>query len=469
MSRNHINLAEPVRPTSVASKEPSRRGRALVVGAIVFIAVWGSGLATLGGPSQKISSDRGFFSRVRTFIIGGGVSGLRGEEAGRINILLLGMGGEGHDGPYLTDTMILASVNPATKRAGLLTIPRDLVANIPGYGYRKINNANAFGQAAGGNEAAMKLAREAVEHTFNQPVHYVVRLDFAGFDELIDAVGGITVNVERAFTDPQYPVEDGTDRTEILSFDAGAQHMNGATALKFVRSRHGTNGEGSDFARSRRQERVLTALRDKVLQSPLSPQYIASLYTALQKNIATDMGIGDMVRFFSLAKDFESYQLRSVALEDGPQGVLVGRLTSDGAFVLEPRGFDYGILRDLAANLLTDAAAIPNRPRVQVQNGTAISGAAAGAAEFLRGQGFEVVRVGNAARRDVPKTVIFDLKDGARASDLARLKVLLNAPALPLTPAVRGHLPTSTVESVSTVPQDVDFLVILGPDQQSQN
>src|SRR3989339_397234 len=167
---------------------------------------------------------------------------LTGENDGRINIMLLGMGGVKHDGPYLTDTIILASLNPTTSDLALLSIPRDMAVSIPGNGVRKINSANAYGEAREPGSGA-KLASEALSSTLQVPIHYYFRIDFGGLVSLIDQLGGLKINVDRAFVDNQYPSNDSLVQT--ISFAAGGKLMPAERVLEYVRSRHGSAGEGS--------------------------------------------------------------------------------------------------------------------------------------------------------------------------------------------------------------------------------
>ena len=211
-------------------------------------------------------------------------TGLKSDH-GRINLLLLGTGGPGHEGPYLSDTMIFASIDKKGKDIVLISIPRDLWApNLSA----KINSAYAFGIERGDG---LQLVEETVSLLFGMPVHYAFRLDFNGFVEVVDLVGGLVVNVEKPFVDNRYPIAgleddlctltiekeqiDGqevevvkvsdqekirisdlndsndpfTCRYETIEFAKGETLMDGQTALKFVRSRHGSSQEGSDFAR----------------------------------------------------------------------------------------------------------------------------------------------------------------------------------------------------------------------------
>lgn len=129
------------------------------------------------------------------FLISSDDKQLAGEKENRINVLLLGMGGLDHDGPFLTDTVIVASFKPSTNQVALISLPRDLLVPIPGYDWRKINNANAFGEMANPGQGG-ELAKKVVNEIFDLPINYYVRIDFAGFKQIIDDLGGVTINVE---------------------------------------------------------------------------------------------------------------------------------------------------------------------------------------------------------------------------------------------------------------------------------
>ncbi|MEI8232879.1 MAG: LCP family protein, partial [bacterium] len=169
-------------------------------------------------------------------------------DAGRTNILLMGIGGEGHEGGDLTDSMLFVSFNLLDNTADIIPIPRDIW--VPSM-KAKINTAYHYGKERR-SDGGLALAKSAVAETLGVPVHYAVTLDFQGFVKAIDAVGGIDVEVQNTFDDYKYPipgketVEPESDRYEHIHFDAGLTHMDGATALKFTRSRHAEGDEGTD-------------------------------------------------------------------------------------------------------------------------------------------------------------------------------------------------------------------------------
>ena len=232
---------------------------------------------------------------------------------GRTNILVMGKAGGTHDGPDLTDTMMLVSVSLINRDVKIISIPRDTwIPEIRA----KINSAYYWGNRknpGGGIVFAKAITTEVV----GVPIQYGAVIDFSGFKDVIDELGGIEVNVENSFTDYLYPIAgrendtcDGDPqfmcRYETLIFNAGLQKMDGDIALKFVRSRHAEGIEGTDIARESRQGKVIDAIKNKLLDK--------RTYT----NIGRDISILKVV-------------LRSVQTDiDYPTAAILARLVYDG-------------------------------------------------------------------------------------------------------------------------------------------
>lgn len=241
---------------------------------------------------------------------------------GLTNVLFLGLGGEGHESPDLTDSIMLVSLKHEDNSVALISVPRDIWVDTL---KAKINTAYHYGNEkrdGGGRD----LSKSAVGEVLGLPVHYVLALDFDGFIKAIDAVGGIEVNVERTFDDYQYPIpgretaEPESERYEHLHFDAGPTHMDGKTALKFARSRHAEGEEGTDFARSLRQQKIILAFKDKLLETKtfLSKDTMQEVLGSFQASIDTDIKEEDYGSFLKFFLSFESsgQSLRSIHLED---------------------------------------------------------------------------------------------------------------------------------------------------------
>lgn len=222
---------------------------------------------------------------------------------GRVNILLLGKGDAIHDGPNLTDSMMVASYDIAAKKISLISLPRDIWSSTL---EEKINAAYAFGEAKkkGGG---MILAKSEIGAIVDLPIHYSVVIDFDKFKDTINLLDGLDVTVENSFTDNEFPIKGKENdlcnmsagkedieykcRYETISFEKGLQHMDGETALKFARSRHATDDEGSDFARGKRQQKILSALSTSMLNVAKSGNVkkLEALYEELNSAIERDI------------------------------------------------------------------------------------------------------------------------------------------------------------------------------------
>ena len=265
------------------------------------------------------------------------------QTNGRTNILLLGIGGGSHDGPNLTDTIMLASIDAKVNKVTLISVPRDLW--VPDL-HEKINSAYSDGQDQT-PPRGLALAKSVVGKITGQPIHYGFRIDFQGFVKAIDEVGGVDVTVDRTLDDYQYPISGKEDETcghtedEIkeytknasdssaltffpcrykhLHFDPGKQHMDGETALEFVRSRHAAGPEGSDFARAARQQKVIEAFREKIfsLETVFNPNRLANLYTILQTSIDTDIKQEEIGLFLKLAPKLRSAKIENAVIDYG--------------------------------------------------------------------------------------------------------------------------------------------------------
>ena len=297
---------------------------------------------------------------------------LKQSEEKRINVLILGVGGGSHEGPDLTDTIIFASLDPKTKKVMLASIPRDLwVPELKA----KINSAYTDGekkQKGGG----LLLAKSIVGRVVGQDIDYAIKIDFGGFIKAIDMVGGLDVDVANTFDDYAYPITGReidpcglsdidvasfsaqiatgsatesdffTCRYEHLHFDRGQTHMDGTTALKYVRSRHAFGVEGSDFSRSKRQEKVIRAFKDKIfsMQVLLNPGQAVDLIKVVKDSIATDIKEEEYDDFIKLAQKLQGASITSGIVdsgdtESGREGLLMNPQTTidyGGAWVLIP-------------------------------------------------------------------------------------------------------------------------------------
>lgn len=216
---------------------------------------------------------------------------------GITSILILGKGGEGHTAPDLTDTMMVVYLNQNSKKINILSLPRDIW--IPAI-RAKLNSAYYWGKQKSENN--FEIVNTSVEGITNIPVSYTAVIDFSLFKDLINSLGGINVNVENSFVDTKFPILgkendlcDGDKlylcRYETIFFEKGVTNMDGEIALKFVRSRNSEGDEGTDLAREARQQKVIEALKGKVLSKEilLNPKKIQEIYNITNSHIETDL------------------------------------------------------------------------------------------------------------------------------------------------------------------------------------
>lgn len=216
-------------------------------------------------------------------------------------ILILGKGGEGHTGSDLTDTIMVGYLNSSLNKINILSLPRDIwIPEIRA----KLNAAYYYG--------GFKMAGDSVTSITGLPINYTIVVDFSLFKDLIDGVGGIDVDVPNSFVDEKYPIEgkendlcDGDKmfkcRYETIEFIQGKQKMNGELALKFVRSRNAIGEEGTDLAREKRQQKIISAIKTKILSRDviLNPSVLKKLYQITMSHLETDI---DKEMLYSLAK-----------------------------------------------------------------------------------------------------------------------------------------------------------------------
>jgi LCP family protein required for cell wall assembly len=419
-------------------------------------------------------------------LVRSGEKAISGEADDRVNILLLGIGGAGHDGAELTDTMIFGSYRPSTKELGLISIPRDLTVFVPGQGYRKINAVNALAEqkkSGSGRDATAKV----VSDMLGQPVPYTVKIDFHGFAEVIDALGGVDVYVDRSFTDTTYPVDDELGSVKTVSFVKGWAHMDGATALEYSRSRHGGSGEGTDFARAARQQKILLALKERALSMDviLNPTKLSRIMGIIQKNVQTNMNAFEMMKFAKYIPDISTDRIAMHVLD--ATGGLLYETNINGAYVLLPYEEDWSDLQSLAANIYAHDVPGTRTPlpspgqaptatlTVEIQNGTLTTGLGGDTAQLLQSSGFTVALVTNAENRKTEKTIIYDFTDGKKGTELSALKGYLKASVvMTKIGSMKTHevipdavMEKKTLEALKKSETPIDFLIVLGQDSTS--
>ena len=355
--------------------------------------------------------------------------------AERVTVLLLGIDQRPNEDPRTTrtDTMMVLTLDPRTKTAGMLSIPRDLYVPLPDRGQERINTAHVYGGPA--------YAMRTVEYNFGIPVQHYVRVNFTALITLIDLVGGIEIYNERDIDDPLYPNESyGYDPFKLA---AGWHSLDGATALKYARTRHGD----SDFYRIRRQQQVIMALREKFVSSDAVTKVLPNAPAILQtlnESIVTDLSHVELVQLALLAKDISPEKIARVAIDE--TAVQPWTTPGGGSVVIPIRDR----LRELREQLFNPAgvAATPETGVLGIQNGTQTPGLAAGAKAALEAKGYRVVEVSDAPKT-AARTLIFDRKGKRRFAEQVARDL---------------GLPAVAVLSSADPQSAVDVVIVLGDD-----
>jgi polyisoprenyl-teichoic acid--peptidoglycan teichoic acid transferase len=348
-----------------------------------------------------------------------------------LNIVLLGSDKRPNSGAWRTDSMIVVSVDTQNNVVRLLSLPRDLWVYIPGHGQNRINTADLWGELARAGSGAEKV-KQTIYYNLGIPIHYYVRVDFQGFMRIIDAVGGIDVDVE-------CPLPD-------INLTAGMHHMDGKNALRYARSRYSTN----DFDRGRRQRKVLMALWDQGLSLDIVPK-LPELWRSMSDAFQTDLSLDQVINLAYVGAQLKPNRILSRAI--GPSHVQ-SWITPQGAAVLLPR--EDKIRTMLESFYATESSQVNDSDKVQVRvlNGAQRQQAEELAAAGLRWAGFKVTGTGPADRQDYAQTRII-----IYTGNLAAARQV----------AVELAVPESAIQDVTGAPQPdgahpVDLLIILGRD-----
>jgi LCP family protein required for cell wall assembly len=258
------------------------------------------------------------------------------ESSQPINVLLIGIGGDSHPGGTLADSIMVASIDAKHNTISILSVPRDLYVNIPGYGKQKINAAHSFGELnkkqTGGGPA---LLEQVVADTLGVPIHYFVRVDFDGFKKIVDTLGGVTIDVKTPIYDPLFP-DAKLKGYDPFSITAGIHKLDGKTALKYARSRETT----SDFDRARRQQEIVKAIKDKTLTPEVlvNPKKVTDLISVVGTHLLTDFSANEVSDLLKIAKSLNDPTVNNQVLGVGDSSPLLTSGRSPiGASIIIPR------------------------------------------------------------------------------------------------------------------------------------
>ena len=382
------------------------------------------------------------------------IPGWSGTE--RVNILMLGVDLRcDEEGPTHSDTIIVATIDPVSQSAALLSLPRDLWVEIPDFGVNRINQAYFNGQAYEYPGGGPQLAVETVEAFLGVPIDYYVAVDFNAFVEFVDLMGGIVVEVPERIEDPNYP--DNCYGYDPFTIEPGLQRLDGQTALKYARTRATFGG---DVDRAGRQQQVIMAVRQQATQLDTLPQLLFNapqLWQSFQDNVSTNLELSEALQLANLVRNLPGENMRNYVLD---YTYVYNDTTFDGQQVLVPVREKVRALRDEVfappavptpvIEALPTAITIEDA-RVAVFNGTPTFGLAGETQQYLLRQNVNVTDIGNADSATYTATQIIDY--GSHPGTVQYLVRLMNIPPL-------------NVSTGTNPAGDFDVLVILGSDWQ---
>lgn len=376
------------RSTKVARSETKKNHRARNIFLIIVVALIVFGIAFLwkaGSTVQKVSGGNIFENIVRS--LPGVTNTLKGEDAGRINVVLLGMRGVGVDGGgLLADTIMVASIFPEQGAISLVSVPRDLYVTVPGTDWKsKINGVHAEGEKDGKGQG-LEMMKQVLADVTGQEMHYAMRIDFAGFQELVDSLGGINIYLAEPFVeakqfhqeqvcDPNvFTIPSGNTEKKIsgrtgkikaeyplcynaneecggiFELPAGENQLDGEKALCYVRSRFSS----TDFDRARRQQEVMKQIKSKALSVGTLTDFtkINGMINALGDNVKTDMAAWEIKAMWELQQEkLASPNIEQKVLEASDEGLLYHPENGEAGYILLPIGDTYDRIREMFRNM----------------------------------------------------------------------------------------------------------------------
>ena len=409
-------------------------------------------------------------------IFGGNILGvlnatkLKGEDQGRVNILLAGNSADdaGHSGGSLTDSVMIVSIDTKTKQAFMLSIPRDLWVEVPNEGgHAKINSVYVRGEEEGFSEngyapGGMGMLEKVVADNFGMPIHYYSLVNYTAFKQAVDAVGGIDVTIKsndpRGLYDPN--LDYSTRPPQILvKLSNGTHHLNGQQSLNLARARGDSyNSYGfaeSDFARTQHQRQMLVALKNKAVSAQVlaNPAKLSSLSDAIGSNVKTDFNASEVRRLYDIMKGINSSNIKSLSLNkaDG-KSLLASYASPRGESALIPSAGvdDFSEIQAFLKKQLSSDPIVREGATVVVLNATDTSGVASKVRTRLNDKNLTVGDIAD-ARANQAKTSIIDNSGGKMPKTLALLKQLY------------GNQVTSTNPYADVY--EADFILLVGADQ----
>lgn len=347
MTNIEMDEAAPIHPararTPVGVRKKSSTGEKILFVILgLFVIVAGLALYTQLSPSYK---------EVPNTVAAG-------LKADRVNLLVIGIGGEGHPGGgiNLADSILLVSLQPSTKKAALISIPRDFYLQMGHYGTHRLNDAHALGDNVGYPGGGPGMVIDQVKAITGQPINAYVRLDFKAFEKIIDDLGGVDIYVYRPFHDTLF--KD--------TFQQGWQHMNGHRALQYARYRYVIGLEGNNFARELRQQQIMSAVRKKMQHlTPTQALKLAMSASSVSHYTKTNLSTPQMVQLYETFHDMNPANVRHVSLQPMTEIFMLTKINDSGEAV-RPRNGDYGPIRTTIQNVFNDTRPVVTPGQIQL-------------------------------------------------------------------------------------------------------
>lgn len=409
-------------------------------------------------------------------VFGGSIFGvfsntkLRGEDNGRVNILLAGNSADdaGHSGGQLTDSIMLVSIDTRNHKGFMLSIPRDLWIKVPGDGHAKINSVYVTGEANNFDEygypkGGMGQLEQTVGEALDMPIHYYALVNYTALKQSVDAVGGVDVTIKsddpRGLYDPNI---DWTTKGPLVKLTNGTHHLNGRQALNLARARGDAYNSygfaGSDFDRTEHQRQILAAIKDKAISAGVlsNPARVSSLSDAIGNNVKTDFKLSEVKRLYELIKDINGGSIKSLSLnDDNGESLLASYSSPNGQSALIPAAGmdDYSDIQRFLHKQTSSNPVVQESAKIVVLNGTTSYGLASKVKSDLKSKNINVTDVGDAGNTAQITTTIIDLSGGHKPGTKASLIKIFGS-----------HV---TTQNTYGTLYDADFIIVLGKDQVS--
>lgn len=393
---------------------------------------------------------------------------LKGEDQGRVNILLAGNSADdvGHNGGELTDSIMILSLDTKNQKAFMLSVPRDLYVPIEGNGHSKINSAYVYGKQqkfseSGYPDGGMGLLEKTIHDNMGVTVNYYALINYAALRDAVNAVGGVTVTINSGSACGLYdPSIDWTTHGPLVDLSNGTHTLNGEQALGLARARGDARGScgyaKSDFTRTQNQRMLLLALKNKVFTTGViaNPIKVSKLFDSFGRNVKTDMQLSEVRRLNDLLKGVDNSKIKSYGLDDiNGKSYLTSYRTASGQSALIPAAGidDFSDIKQVLRRLMSTSKVVQEDAKVVVLNGTSQYGLAGKNETLLENRNISVSQVADAAST-TSSTYIISKPNSTKQATLSVLKTLYGTRV-------------TTNNPYASLYKDADFIVVLGEDQ----